>query len=470
MPLHESLLDLVGGTPLVRLNRLTEGLQARVYVKLEYLNPGGSVKDRAALAMVDAAEAAGRLRPGGTIVEGTSGNTGVGLAQVAAVRGYRMVVVLPNKVTQEKIDTLLAYGAEVVLTPADRAREHPEHVRNLAERIAAEAPGGWLADQYDNPANPDAHRASTGPEIWADTGGALTHLVASIGTGGTLTGAGEYLKQVSGGRVQVIGVDPPTSAYNGGDGAPFYTEAAGHYRHPATVEDVWPLSFHTDVPDRIEVVGDREAILTARALARQEGLLVGGSAGLAAAAALRIARDLGPEHLVVAILPDSGRAYLSRYHSVTWLHRLGFLDDDRPGALAAAGVVGPVHTVTDRATLGEAAEVLRGPGRGQRALPVVLAGRDPRFATAQAEVLALLDPADVDAAVQRDGANAPVPAGPAPAAVGTGETAAEALARVEEAGAPHAIVLRDGRLAGVVTRADLARLRDAAARAPEPAR
>jgi cystathionine beta-synthase len=470
MPLHESLLDLVGGTPLVRLNRVAEGLPAPVYVKLEYLNPGGSVKDRAALAMVEAAEAAGRLRPGGTIVEGTSGNTGVGLAQVAAVRGYRMVVVLPDRVTPEKIDTLLAYGAEVVLTPPDRPREHPEQVRNVAARIAAGTPGAWLADQYDNPANPQAHRASTGPEIWADTGGAVTHLVATIGTGGTLTGTGEYLKQVSGGKVRVIGVDPPTSAYNGGDGAPFYTEAAGHYRHPDTVEDVWPRSFHTDVPDRIEVVGDRDAILTARALARRDGLLVGGSSGLAAAAALRVARDLGPEHLVVAILPDSGRAYLSRYHSTAWLRRLGFLDDDRPGLLADAGVLGPVRTVTQRAGLGEAVQALRDPAGDQPALPVVLAGRDPRFATAQAEVLALLDPAELAAAVERDGADAPVPTGPAPVAVGTGETAAEALARVEDAGARYAVVLRDGRLAGVVAREDLVRLRDAAARAPEPAR
>lgn len=459
--LHESLLDLVGGTPLVRLRRLTDDTHARVYVKLEYLNPGGSVKDRAASAMVAAAEASGALRPGGTVVEGTSGNTGVGLAQVAAVRGYRLVTVLPDIVAREKIDTLSAYGAEVVLTPAGLPREHPDHVRNLARRIAEEAPGGWLADQYDNPANPLVHFETTGPEIWRDTGGAVTHFVASIGTGGTLSGTGRHLAQVSGGRVRVIGVDPPTSVYHGGDGSPFYTEAAGHYRHPDTVEDAWPQSFHTDVPDRILEVGDREALLTARALARHEGLLVGGSSGLAAAGALQVARELGPEALVVALLPDSGRNYLSKYHSVSWLHRFGFLDDDRPDALAGAGVVGTVRTVTTRTTAGEAAALLR--EAAQPVLPVVLPGRDPRFATAVSEILGLLDAVAVQAVVDRDGSGAALPVGPPPVAVGTGETATEALARVEEAGAGHAVVVRDGRLAGLVTRADLVRLRDAAA-------
>jgi cystathionine beta-synthase len=462
MTLHDSLLDLVGRTPLVRLRRLTAGHSAPVYVKLEYLNPGGSVKDRAASGMVAAAEADGALRPGGTIVEGTSGNTGVGLAQVAAVRGYRLVVVLPDQVAREKIDTLVAYGAEVVLTPAGLPREHPEHVRNLARRIAAETREGWLADQYDNPANPAAHHAGTGPEVWADTGGAVTHLVACIGTGGTISGTGRYLKEVSGGRVQVIGTDPPSSVYNGGDGSPFYTEAAGHYRHPDTVEDVWPLAYDTDVPDRIEVVSDREAILTARGLAREEGLLVGGSSGLATAAALRVARDLGPEHTVVAILPDSGRSYLSTYHSPSWLRRFGFLDEDRPGTLVETGVVGAVRTVTSRSTVREAVALLRDGARDQPVLPVVLPGRDPRSATAVAEISALLEPAEVVATLERHGPAAPLPAGTPPFAVGTGETAAEALARVEQAGVRHAVVVRDGRLAGLVTRAELIRLRDAA--------
>jgi cystathionine beta-synthase len=450
--LHESLLDLVGGTPLVRLRRIADGIAARVYVKLEYLNPGGSVKDRAALWMVRAAEASGALAPGGTVVESTSGNTGMGLAQAAAAAGYKMIAVVPNTIAVEKIDILRAYGAEVVITAAGLPREHPEHVNRLADRIAAETPGGWWANQYDNPANPQAHRDGTGPEIWADTDGAITHLVAGIGTGGTISGTGEHLKRVSGGRVRVIGADPATSRYNGGDGSPFFVEASGHYMHPDTADDVWPQSYHRDAVDRIEVVSDRESILTVRALARLEGMLLGGSSGLVVAAALRAARELGPEHLVVAVLPDSGRSYLSKYHSDTWLRRLGFLDDDRPGLLAAAGLTGPVHTVTPRTSLSEAVALVD----DQAGLPVVLAGRDPRFGTASSEILGVLDPADLRAAAERG--DTAVPPAAAPFTVGTGETAAEALARVDGAGARTALVLRDGRLAGLVTRDRLAAL------------
>jgi cystathionine beta-synthase len=454
--LHESLLDLVGGTPLVRLHRVTAGITAPVYVKLEYLNPGGSVKDRAALAMVRAAEASGALAPGGTVVEATSGNTGIGLAQAAAVAGYRMIAVVPDRIAVEKIDILRAYGAEVVVTPAARPRQHPEQVAQLAERIAAETPGGWLADQYDNPANPHAHRTGTGPEIWADTAGAVTHLVAGIGTGGTISGTGDHLKEVSGGRVEVVGADPATSAYNGGDGSPFFVEASGHYVHPDTAQDVWPLSYDRDVVDRIEVVPDRESVLAVRTLARAEGMLVGGSSGLVVAAALRVARGLGPEHLVVAVLPDSGRSYLSTYHSPAWLRRLGFVDDDRPGLLGAAGLTGPVRTVTSRTPLDEAVALVEGAARDQPAVPVVLPGRSPRFATAVSEILAVLDPAELRAAADRG--DAALPAGTPPVVVGTGETPAEALARVEAAGAGPAVLLRDGRLAGLVTRDRLAAL------------
>jgi cystathionine beta-synthase len=459
MPVHNSLLDLVGGTPLVQLHRLTHGVAARVLVKLEYLNPGGSVKDRAARAMVAAAERAGELRPGGTIVEGTSGNTGIGLAQAAAVLGYRLIVVVPNSIAVEKIDALQAYGAEVVQTPAILPRNHPEHVANLAERIASETPGGWLANQYDNTANPAAHRATTGPEIWADTGGTVTHLVAGIGTGGTISGAGGHLKEVSNGRVTVVGADPATSVYHGGDGSPFFVEAAGHYLHPDTPEDIWPLSYHPEVLDRIESVPDRESVTTVRRLAREEGILVGGSAGLATAAALRVARGLGPEHTVVAILPDSGRAYLSKYHSSAWLRRFGFLDDDRTGLLANAGVLGAVHTVTTRTPLSEAAALAAGPARHQPLLPVVLPRRDPAFATAVSEILGSLDPLTLQAELARHGPATPSGdvAEPPPLALGTGETVEEALTRLDTSGRPHAVVLRDGRLAGAVSRADLVR-------------
>ena len=462
MPVHNSLLDLVGGTPLVQLHRLTLGISARVLVKLEYLNPGGSVKDRAARAMVAAAERSGELRPGGTIVEGTSGNTGIGLAQVAAVLGYRLIVVVPNSIAVEKIDALQAYGAQVVQTPAILPRNHPEHVAKLAERIAQETSGGWLANQYDNTANPAAHRATTGPEIWADTGGTVTHLVAGIGTGGTISGAGGHLKEVSNGRVTVVGADPATSVYHGGDGSPFFVEAAGHYLHPDTPEDVWPLSYHAGVLNHIEAVPDRESLTTVRRLAREEGILVGGSGGLATAAALRVARGLGPEHTVVAILPDSGRAYLSKYHSTTWLRRYGFLDDDRTGLLAGAGVVGTVHTVTPRTPLGEAAAIATGPARHQPLLPVVLPRRNPAFDTAVSEILGAIDPLVLEAELTRSGPDTPAGdiAGPPPPALGTGETVEEALARLDAGGWPHAIVLRDGRLAGAVSRADLVQAAD----------
>jgi cystathionine beta-synthase len=443
-PPADSLLALVGGTPLVRLARSAPA--AEVHAKLEYLNPGGSVKDRAALAMVLDAEESGALRPGGTIVEGTSGNTGLGLAQVAAARGYSSLFVLPDRTAVEKLDALRAYGAEIVLTSSALPREHPDHVIAYATRLAKETDGGWLADQYGNPANPDVHRRTTGPEIWEATGGRITHLVSTIGTGGTITGTGQYLHEVSGGRVQVVGADPVTSAYGGGDGSPFAIEAAGHYIHPGTAQDVFPEVYRRDVIDRFLTIPDRESILTCRALARTEGLLVGGSSGTAAAAALRVAREAGPDAVVVAILPDSGRAYLSKYHSETWLRRQGFLDDDRAGTLVP--LVSPVVTVPVGTSVGEARSVLE--SSGQPALPVVLAGRGDRFAPAAGEVLGLLSASDLagpaDVAV-------PLPAMP-PAGIGTGETAAEALERLDP-DVDAAPLVRDGRLAGVVTRGAL---------------
>ena len=321
---YESVADAIGNTPLVRLNSVTDGVAATVYVKLEYLNPGGSVKDRAALSMIRAAEAAGDLRPGGTVVEGTSGNTGVGLAMIAASRGYRTVVVVPDKTSVEKIALLRAHGAEVRVTPGGRPSHHPEFVRNVAARLAQEIPGGWLAGQYDNPANPAAHRTTTGPEIWNQTSGRISHFVAGIGTGGTLSGASGYLKEVSGGTVSVIGADPKHSVYGGGDGRAWYVEAVGHFLHPQTEEDEWPDSHHPEIVDQIEQITDVEAISTLHRLAREEGLLLGGSSGVAVAAALRAARNLDKNDIVVVIAPDSGRAYLSKYFDDEWLGPLGF--------------------------------------------------------------------------------------------------------------------------------------------------
>jgi cystathionine beta-synthase len=328
LDVHASLADVVGNTPLVRLNRVTGAVSTPVYVKLEYVNPGGSVKDRIALSMVEAAEEAGLLSPGGTIVEGTSGNTGVGLAMIAAQRGYRCVFAIPEKSSAEKIAVLRAYGAEVIVCPSDVPREHADHVHSVAIRVAAETPGGWLANQYDNPANPQAHYRTTGPEIWRQTDGRISHLVCGIGTGGTITGTGEYLKEVSGGRVTVVGADPEASVYSGGDGSPYYVESIGHFRHPETVDDTWPESYHPAVVDRFERISDRDSLLTARRLAREEGLLVGGSAGTAVAAALRVAGELGPDDLVVVLLPDSGRNYLSKVFDDGWLRQLGFMDGD----------------------------------------------------------------------------------------------------------------------------------------------
>jgi len=412
--------------------------------------------------MVLAAERDGSLTGHGTIVEASSGNTGIGLAQAAAVRGHRIIVVLPDTIAIEKVDMLRAYGAEVVQTPANVPREHPAHFNNLARRIAAETPGGWFANQYDNPANPTIHYATTGPEIWSATEGRVTHLVASIGTGGTISGTGRYLKEQ--GRVEVVGADPATSRYHGGDGSPYFIEATGLYRHTDTVDEIWPLSYHQDVVDRIEAVEDRDSILTTRDLARREGLLVGASSGLVVAAALRVASGLGPEHTVVAILPDSGRAYLSKYHSTDWLRHMGFLDDDRPGLLADA--VGPVRTVTPPTPLGEVAALAAGAARHQPMIPVVLPGRGTRAATAVSEILGVLDPATVATeAAQRDSATpAGELAGPPPLAVGSGETAAEALARLDGAHTDRAVLLRDGRLAGLVTRKALT------TRAAEPKR
>ncbi|AUZ89466.1 cystathionine beta-synthase, partial [Arthrobacter agilis] len=283
MKYANSIVDLIGNTPLVRLNSVTDGIAATVLAKVEYLNPGGSVKDRIAAKIIDAAEAEGKIKPGGTIVEPTSGNTGVGLALVAQQRGYKCVFVVPDKVGEDKRNVLKAYGAEVVVTPTAVAPDSPHSYYGVSDRLVREIPGAYKPDQFSNQNGPLSHYETTGPEIWNDTDGKLTHFVTGVGTGGTITGTGRYLKEVSadrdGGPVRIIGADPDGSIYSGGTGRPYFVEGVG--------EDMWPESYDPSIPDEIHGVTDAESFEMTRRLAREEGLLVGGSCGMAVVAALR---------------------------------------------------------------------------------------------------------------------------------------------------------------------------------------
>jgi cystathionine beta-synthase len=316
MKFAASVTDLIGNTPLVRLNRVTEGIRSTVLVKVEYLNPGGSSKDRIAERIIDAAERDGLLAPGGTIVEPTSGNTGVGLALVAQQRGYRCVFVLPDKVGEDKRNVLTAYGAEIVVTPTAVAPDDPDSYYSVSDRLVREIPGAYKPNQYANPNGPRSHYETTGPEIWRDTDGRITHFVAGVGTGGTITGTGRFLKEVSEGRVRIVGADPEGSVYSGGTGRPYLVEGVG--------EDFWPDAYDPSVPDEIIAVSDADSFAMTRRLAREEGLLVGGSSGMAVVAALRAARDLGPDDVVVVLLPDGGRGYLGKIFNDAWMRSYGF--------------------------------------------------------------------------------------------------------------------------------------------------
>jgi len=311
----ESILDLVGNTPLVRLSKVTEGLRPLILAKLEQLNPGGSVKDRIGLSMLEDAERRGLLRPGGTVVEPTSGNTGHGLAMAAAIKGYKMIFVMPDKMSAEKIALLRAYGAEVVICPTNVERESPQSYYSVADRLTREVPGAFQPNQYFNPRNPESHYQTTGPEIWRQTDGRITTFVAGVGTGGTISGVGKYLKEHNP-AVRVIGADPEGSIYSG-DIAPYKVEGVG--------EDFWPGTFDRDIVDEFIQVTDRESFVAARKLARQEGILVGGSAGLALHAAIQVAVDSKPDDVIVVLLPDTGRNYLSKFFSDEWMRQNGYL-------------------------------------------------------------------------------------------------------------------------------------------------
>ena len=448
MDVADSIIELIGNTPLVRLHKVVDGARAQVLAKVEYFNPGGSVKDRIAERMVDAAEATGNLRPGGTIVEPTSGNTGVGLALVAQQRGYTCVFVVPDKVSSDKIAVLRAYGAEVVVCPTAVDPNDPRSYYRVSDRLAREIPGGFKPDQYANPANPAAHYDTTGPELWRQTDGAITHFVAGVGTGGTISGAGRYLKDVSGGAVSVIGADPVGSVYSGGTGRPYLVEGVG--------EDIWPATFDPTVCDEIIAVSDADSFEMTHRLAREEGLLVGGSCGMAVVAAVEVARRASPTDVVVVILPDSGRGYLTKVFNDEWLARYGFLSS--PSGLSVGEVLEEksttlpsfLHTHPNE-TIRDAIDILREFEVSQ--LPVVKAEPPVMAAEVVGSVTerALLDALFSGSASLADTVERHM--SPSLPIVGSGEPIEAALAALKDADA--IVVLADGHPVGVLTRQDL---------------
>ncbi|MFG2038303.1 cystathionine beta-synthase [Dactylosporangium sp. NPDC048998] len=449
MRYYDNVVELVGNTPLVRLRNVTAGISATVLAKVEYLNPGGSVKDRIALRMVEEAEKAGLLQAGGTIVEPTSGNTGVGLALVAQLKGYRCVFVCPDKVSEDKQNVLRAYGAEVVVCPTAVAPEDPRSYYNVSDRLAREIPGAWKPDQYANPANPRSHYETTGPEVWEQTDGQVTHFVAGVGTGGTISGVGRYLKEASGGRVRIVGADPEGSVYSGGTGRPYLVEGVG--------EDFWPTTYDRDICDEIVEVSDKDSFELTRRLAREEGLLVGGSCGMAVAAALKVAREAGPDAVVVVLLPDGGRGYLSKIFNDTWMARYGFLRTAAETPTVADVLIGKdgqipgmVH-IHPNETVRDAIDYMREYGVSQlpvlKAEPPVVTG-EVAGSIAERDLLDALfsGQAHLHDIVERH-MSPPLPM------IGGGQPVSEAVSLLEKADA--AVVLIDGKPAGVLTRQDL---------------
>jgi len=446
----DSILDTIGGTPLVRLSRIGAGLTPQLVAKLEVFNPGGSIKDRVAVALIGAAERDGLLRPGGTIVEPTSGNTGTGLAIAARLKGYRVVAVMPDKMSREKIDLLRAYGAEVVLAPTDVPPDSPRSYYRVADRLTKEIPGAFQPNQYHNAANPQAHYDSTGPEIWEQTAGRITHLVVGVGTGGTASGVVRYLRERNPDLVSV-GADPEGSIYSSGEDnvRPYLVEGVG--------EDFWPETFEPKSIDRWVMVSDRDAFLTTRRLAQAEGILAGGSGGLALHAALQVAAGItDPDAMVVVILPDGGRSYLSKIYSDAWMRQYGFLER-RPDLTVgdvlrrkrAAGELPELVTVQPHFQVREAVALLHEHRVSQ--LPVVSA-HDPATVVGAIGERGLLrqaaeNPALLDAEVVQV-------MEPPFSAVSTDDSVREAVELLS--GDQQALmVTEDGRAEGLVTRADL---------------
>ncbi|GGM68710.1 cystathionine beta-synthase [Longimycelium tulufanense] len=445
----EHVLDLIGNTPLVRLGPVADGLSPLVLAKVEYFNPGGSVKDRIALGMIEAAERSGELKPGGTIVEPTSGNTGIGLAIAAQRRGYKCVFVCPDKVNEDKRNVLKAYGAEVVVCPTAVPPDHPDSYYKVSDRLVEEIPGAWKPNQYANPENPRSHYLTTGPELWRQTEGRITHFVAGVGTGGTISGTGRYLKEVSDGRVKVIGADPEGSVYSGGSGRPYLVEGVG--------EDFWPTTYDPKVCDEVIAVSDADSFHMTRRLAREEGLLVGGSCGMAVVAALRVAERCGPDDVIVVLLPDSGRGYLTKVFNDQWMSSYGFLSVDHSGATIGdvlrrkGGDIPELVHVHPNETVADAITIMREFGVSQ--MPVVKA-EPPVMA---AEVAGAVNEKDLLDALFNGKArlvdrlelhmSTPLPT------VGAGEPISATMTPLSAADA--VLVLMDGKPAGVVTRQDV---------------
>ncbi|OAT69628.1 cystathionine beta-synthase [Mycobacteroides immunogenum] len=457
MRIAQHVSDLIGNTPLVRLNSVVPEGFATVAAKIEYLNPGGSSKDRIAVKMIEAAEEAGLLKPGGTIVEPTSGNTGVGLALVAQRKGYRCVFVCPDKVSEDKRNVLRAYGAEVVVCPTAVPPEHPDSYYNVSDRLVREIEGAWKPDQYSNPNGPASHYETTGPEIWADTDGTITHFVAGVGTGGTITGAGRYLKEVSAGRaigeVKVVGADPEGSVYSGGTGRPYLVEGVG--------EDFWPTAYDPSVVDEVIAVSDADSFEMTRRLAREEGLLVGGSCGMAVVAAIRLAEKVGPGGLVVVLLPDGGRGYLSKVFNDAWMSSYGFLRSRLDGSISeptvgdvlrgkSGALPDLVHTHPSE-TVRDAIEILREYGVSQMpvvgAEPPVMAG-EVAGSVSERELLSAV----FEGRAQLADAVAQHMSPPLPL-VGSGEPLSTAGSMLRDTDA--VMVVDEGKPVGVITRHDL---------------
>jgi cystathionine beta-synthase len=452
---YPTVLELVGATPIVRLLKLGATVEPTLLAKLEYLNPGGSVKDRIGLPMIEAAEREGKLRPGGTIVEPTSGNTGVGLAIGAAIKGYRCIFVMPDKMSQEKIALLRAYGAEVVICPTAVEPDSPESYYSVSDRLAEEIPGGFKPDQYSNMANPQAHYERTGPEIWEQTGGEIDAIVVSVGTGGTISGIGRYFKERKP-EVLIVGADPEGSVYTAEDGRevhPYLVEGIG--------KDTWPQTMDPSVVDEWIRVSDRDSFLVARRLAREEGLLVGGSGGTTVHAALEVARRFGPEARILTLIPDTGRNYLSKFYDDKWMLEHGFVERVATTPTVEQVLsskryeeadVPELVTIASHQKVGEAIDVMQRYSISQ--LPVVRDGE----VTSLADVIGSLHDRDLLERVFRnpDALHEDVVAAMQPplATIEAGESFDEVFATLT--GRTNAIVVaRRGKPIGVLTRSDL---------------